>query len=256
MLPERLSTDLTSLNPDVDRLAVVVEMDVARRWRRAVHADFYRARVHNRAKLAYNGVAAWLDGDGAMPAALADVAGLADNLRLQDQAAQRLRQRRRLHGALSLETIRARPVFDDDDIRDLDVDRKNRATELIEDFMIAANGVTARFLVGKHSPMIRRVVRAPKRWDRIVELARTTATALPAARLGGAGRVPGEGQSHRSRAVPRPVARGDQAARRGRVRGRAAGCAGSPDTSAWPSRTTRTPPRRTGATPTWSPSDC
>jgi exoribonuclease-2 len=180
MLPERLSTDLTSLNPDVDRLAVVVEMDVAADGA-VVHADFYRARVHNHAKLAYNGVAAWLDGHGSMPAAAAAVAGLADNLRLQDQVAQRLRQRRRLHGALSLETIRARPVFDDDDLHGLDVDRKNRATELIEDFMIAANGETARFLAARHFPMIRRVVRAPKRWDRIVELARDHGTELPAA---------------------------------------------------------------------------
>ena len=180
MLPESLSTDLTSLNPDQDRLAVVVEMQVDATGT-VQHSDIYRARVRNHAKLAYNSVAAWLDGQGPMPAPIGQVPGLDDNLRLQDTVAQCLRHRRREHGALSLDTIRARPVFDGDDIRDLDVDRKNRATELIEDFMIAANGVTAQFLDAKHFPMIRRVVRSPKRWDRIVEVAREHGTQLPEA---------------------------------------------------------------------------
>jgi VacB/RNase II family 3'-5' exoribonuclease len=180
MLPESLSTDLTSLNPDQDRLAVVVEMQVDATGT-VQHSDVYRARVRNHAKLAYNSVAAWLDGQGPMPAPIGQVPGLDDNLRLQDTVAQCLRHRRREHGALSLDTIRARPVFDGDDIRDLDVDRKNRATELIEDFMIAANGVTAQFLDAKHFPMIRRVVRSPKRWDRIVEVAREHGTQLPEA---------------------------------------------------------------------------
>ena len=178
MLPESLSTDLTSLNPGQDRLAVVVEMQVDATGT-VQRSDLYRARVHNYAKLAYNSVAAWLEDRGAMPAPISSVPGLAENLRLQDTAAQCLRHRRREHGALSLDTIRARPVFDGDDIRDLDVDRKNRATELIEDFMIAANGVTAQYLDAKHFPMIRRVVRSPKRWDRIVEVAREHGTSLP-----------------------------------------------------------------------------
>jgi exoribonuclease-2 len=134
-------------------------------------SDIYRARVRNRAKLAYNGVAAWLDGTAAMPAAMAAVDGLAENIRDQDRIAQRLKHLRHVHGALSLETVKARPVFDDGLIRGLDVERKNRATEIIEDFMIAANGATARFLAAKHFPSIRRVVRTPKRWDRIVDSA-------------------------------------------------------------------------------------
>ena len=178
MLPEPLSTDLTSLNPDVDRLAVVVEMDVELDGA-VMRADVYRARVRNQAKLAYNGVAAWLDGNAPMPPPIGGVTGLAENLRLQDQVAQRLRHRRRQQGALSLDTLRAQPVFDGDDLSALDVERKNRATELIEDFMIAANGETARFLAAKHFPMIRRVVRSPKRWPRIVELAREHGAALP-----------------------------------------------------------------------------
>lgn len=179
MLPELLSTDLTSLNPGHVRLAVVVEMQVDVDGT-VQHSDIYRARVRNHAKLAYNNLAAWLDGKSAMPSPIGGVPGLDDNLRLQDTVAQCLRHRRREHGALSLDTIRARPVFDGDDIRGLDVERKNRATELIEDFMIAANGVTAQFLAARHFPMIRRVVRSPKRWDRIVEVAREHGTALPA----------------------------------------------------------------------------
>ena len=103
---------------------------------------------------------------------MAAVAGLAENLRAQDRIAQRLKNLRHVHGALSLETIQARPIFDGDHLRGLDVEQKNRATEIIEDFMIAANGVTARYLAAKNFPSIRRVVRTPKRWDRIVALAR------------------------------------------------------------------------------------
>ena len=178
MLPERLSTDLTSLNPGQDRLAVVVELQVDAQGT-VQHSDIYRARVRNHAKLAYDSVAAWLEGKGPMPPPMAGVAGLADNVRLQDTVAQCLRHRRREHGALSLDTIRARPVFDGDDMRGFDVERKNRATELIEDFMIAANGVTAQFLDARHFPMIRRVVHSPKRWDRIVDVAREHGTTLP-----------------------------------------------------------------------------
>lgn len=180
MLPEALSTDLTSLNPDVDRFAVVVEMDVDGAGL-VQRAEIYRAAVRNHAKLAYNGVAAWLDGRGALPEPIAGVLGLAENLRLQDDAASRLRGLRRAHGALSFDTVRAQPVFEGDQLRTLDVEHKNRATSLIEDFMIAANGETARFLASRHLPMIRRVVRVPKRWDRIVVLAAEHGATLPEA---------------------------------------------------------------------------
>ncbi len=178
MLPERLSTDLTSLNPGEERLAMVVSMDVDDDG--AVGAvDIARALVRNHAKLAYDNVAAWLEDGGPMPPAVADVAGLADNLRRQDQVAQRLRQHRRRNGALTFDTVRARPVFAGDDLSGLDEERKNRATELIEDFMIAANGATARFLAARHVPSLRRVVRTPRRWERIVALAAEHGTTLP-----------------------------------------------------------------------------
>ncbi|MFI5166364.1 MAG: RNB domain-containing ribonuclease [Thermoanaerobaculales bacterium] len=178
MLPERLSTDLTSLADQQERPAVVVEIVIGADGAVAA-SDLYRARVRNRAKLAYNGVAAWLDGQGAMPAPVAAVPALEENLRLQDRVAQKLKGLRHEHGALDLQTIEARPVFDAEGIRDLAVEEKNRAKDLIEDFMIAANGVTARFLAAKGLPSLRRVVRTPKRWDRIVEVAGQLGVHLP-----------------------------------------------------------------------------
>ena len=179
MLPEKLSTDLTSLNFAEERLAVVVEMTISADGS-LQSSDIYRARVRNQAKLAYNSVAAWLDGRGPIPDGIAAVNGLAEDLHVQDQIAQSLKNLRHVNGALSLETIEAKPIFDGDQIRDLEVEEKNRAKEIIEDFMIAANGVTARYLAAKNFPSIRRVVRTPKRWDRIVALAQEHQFRLPA----------------------------------------------------------------------------
>lgn len=179
MLPEKLSNDLTSLNPDADRLALVVDMVIGPDGS-VGDSQVYRARVRNRAKLAYRRLAAWLEETAPAPDAVDAVVGLAENLRLQDRAARRLRNLRHVHGALSLETIKAKPVFEGDELRNLEIDAKNRATDLIEDFMIAANGVTARFLASKQFPSIRRVVREPKRWDRIVKIAGAARFRLPA----------------------------------------------------------------------------
>ncbi|HTR99378.1 MAG TPA: RNB domain-containing ribonuclease, partial [Bacteroidota bacterium] len=180
MLPERLSTDLTSLNQDGDRLANVVEFTVGADGTTGA-PDVYRAAVRNRAKLAYNSVAAWLEGTGPMPEAIGRVPGLDANLRLQDAAAQKLKTIRHTHGALNLETIEARPVFAAEVLTDLTVDTMNRAKDIIQDFMIAANGVTARFLASKNVASIRRIVRTPKRWERIVDIAAGQDFTLPAA---------------------------------------------------------------------------
>ncbi|MGA7992861.1 MAG: RNB domain-containing ribonuclease [Thermoanaerobaculia bacterium] len=178
MLPEKLSTDLTSLNPDEDRVAVVIEYVVDGGG--APHGtDVYRAVVRNKAKLAYDSVDAWLDGRGPMPGAMARVPGIDGQIRLQDAAAQKLRARRYEEGALDLETIEARAVFDGEEIRDLTVDAQNQPRQLIEDFMIAANGVTARFLEQKGYPSLRRVVRSPERWLRIVTVASGLGVTLP-----------------------------------------------------------------------------
>jgi VacB/RNase II family 3'-5' exoribonuclease len=179
MLPERLSTDLTSLKLEEERFAIVVEMTLSSDGTLS-GSGMYPARVRNHAKLAYDSVALWLDGKALPPPAIGAVPGLDENLRLQDRTAQKLKTLRHLHGALDLETVQTRPVFDGDALKDLAIDEKNRAKSLIEDFMIAANGITARYLSDKHLPSMRRVVRVPKNWGRIVELASGLGAALPA----------------------------------------------------------------------------
>ena len=178
MLPEKLSTNLTSLNFNKDRPAIVIEMVIGLDGSLKA-SDIYRAHVRNHAKLAYNSVAAWLEGKEIVPEAITAVNGLAENLRMQDRIAQSMKSLRHTHGALSLETIETRPIFEGDEIRDLEVEKKNRAKDIIEDFMIGANGVTARYLSSKKFPSIRRVVRTPKRWERIVELADEHGSKLP-----------------------------------------------------------------------------
>jgi Exoribonuclease R len=178
MLPEKLSTDLTSLNYKSDRLAIIIEM-VFSADGSLQSSDIYRAIVRNQAKLAYNSVADWLEGNGPMPQVIGTVSGLDENLRLQDRLAQKLKALRHLNGALTLETIEIRPVFSGDELKDLEADNRNRAKDIIEDFMIAANGATAQYLASKQFPSFRRVVRTPKNWDRIIELAAKRGSTLP-----------------------------------------------------------------------------
>jgi VacB/RNase II family 3'-5' exoribonuclease len=180
MLPVKLSTGLTSLGEGDERLAIVVEMVVAADGT-VTASDVYRAAVSNRAKLAYNSVAAWLEGAAPAPPRVAAVPGLDEQLRLQDRAAQSLRRVRQARGALELETIEVHAVFDGGALADLLPDEKNRAKELIEDFMIAANGVSAKYLESKGLPSLRRVLRTPKHWDRIVALAAESGEKLPPA---------------------------------------------------------------------------
>jgi exoribonuclease-2 len=179
MLPERLSNDLTSLNPDEDRAAVVVEMDVGPGGAVLRH-DVSRALVRSRAKLAYDAVGSWLEGGTPVPPEVAAVPGLEEQVRLQDEAAQRLRTLRRRHGLLDLETIEARPVVAGGKVIDLEVPPHDRARDIIENFMVAANVAMARFLKARRVSSLRRVVRTPKRWDRIVELAAELGETLPA----------------------------------------------------------------------------
>ena len=176
MLPDNLSTNLTSLNYQEDRPSVVIEMIITNAGD-IQSSDIYQAVVRNHAKLAYNGVAAWLEGKVTVP--LTIDTSIADNLHIQDKVAQKLRGKRHLRGALELQTLEARPVFIGDEIKDLQVDETNRAKQIIEDFMIAANDITALFLKGKQIPSLRRVVRSPKRWDRIVEIAAQHNSPLP-----------------------------------------------------------------------------
>ena len=180
MLPERLSTNLTSLAEDEERLCLVIEMAIEADGTLAA-SSIYRARVRNRAKLAYRSVAAWLQGTGAAPAGIVTVPGLEEQLRLQDAVAQVLKRNRQSKGALEFDTAENRAVYREGVLIDLQPDPKNRAQELIEECMIAANGVTARYLQQHGRSSLRRILRAPKRWDRIVELAKDAGETLPAA---------------------------------------------------------------------------
>jgi exoribonuclease-2 len=180
MLPERLSTDLTSLGEGNDRLAVVVDLRLGPDGR-VTASDVYGATVRNRAKLTYNGVDAWLSGEAALPAAAARVAGMDDQLRHQDQAAQSLAHARHELGALEFESAEAEFVFEGDRVHEVRRRAPNRAKALIENLMIAANGAVARFLEVRSFPSLRRVVRSPERWDRIRSVAAGYGEDLPAA---------------------------------------------------------------------------
>ncbi|HXN22163.1 MAG TPA: RNB domain-containing ribonuclease [Candidatus Dormibacteraeota bacterium] len=179
MLPEQLSTDTTSLLETDDKLSMVIEFVVGRDGTVA-SGSVYRAIVRNKAQLTYNSVGAWLDGKGAPPVKVAASSQLQLQLRLQDEVAQALRNTRYRHGALNIETIETQPVIVDGQIVDVVSPEKNRATELIEDFMIASNGVIAGMLDTKKVSSLRRVVKVPERWSRIVELAAKQGGRLPA----------------------------------------------------------------------------
>ena len=179
MLPAELSEGITSLNENEDRVAVVIEFCVDKTGA-ASDGKSYRALVHNRAQLAYNGVGGWLEGSGPAPAKVAASADLIAQLKLQDTAARWMSGGRFQHGALDLETVETRPVMLADQAVDIVRQNKNRATSLIEEFMVAANGVIARTFEQGGVASIRRIVRVPKRWDRIVEIAQGMGTTLPA----------------------------------------------------------------------------
>jgi exoribonuclease-2 len=179
MLPTQLSEGITSLNENQDRVALVIEYAVDQAGT-ASDGKAYRALVRNCAQLAYNSVGAWLEGRGPAPAKVAANAELAAQLKLQDTAAQRMVGGRFQHGALDLETMETRPVMLADQAVEIKRLEKNRATSLIEEFMVAANGVIARTFQDAGVASIRRIVRTPKRWDRIVELAQGLGTTLPA----------------------------------------------------------------------------
>jgi VacB/RNase II family 3'-5' exoribonuclease len=180
MLPAELSEGITSLNENEDRIALVIEFTVDSTGT-ASDGKAYRALVHNRAQLAYDGVGAWLGNTGPAPAKVAANAELAAQLKLQDTAAQRMMGNRFQHGALDLETIETRPVMLGNQAVEIARLVKNRATSLIEEFMVAANGVIAKTFEDAGVASIRRIVRTPKRWDRIVEVAAGLGTTLPAA---------------------------------------------------------------------------
>ncbi|HKR09514.1 MAG TPA: RNB domain-containing ribonuclease, partial [Gemmatimonadaceae bacterium] len=179
MIPTELSTGATSLFANADRKPMVIDMRVNTAGAAVGSADIYRATVRNCAQLAYNAVGDWLDNGAAVPKEVTAVAGLEAQLRLQAKIAAALRKTRLDNGALEIETVEATAVSHDGQVTAIERTRKNSATDLIEDFMIAANGSVARFLEAHHVSGIRRIVRNPERWDRIVDLAKQYGTTLP-----------------------------------------------------------------------------
>jgi exoribonuclease-2 len=176
MLPEQLSTDMTSLNENQDRAAVVMEFVVAADGTVSAHS-VYRALVRNKAQLTYNGVGPWLEGTAAAPQKAA--AALQAQLKLQDEAAGALRKNRNRLGALSFDRIEPEPVLSNGNVTEITARRSNRAAHLIEDFMIAANEVMAQTLRAAGVSSVRRIVKVPERWPRMVELARQYGDTLP-----------------------------------------------------------------------------
>jgi exoribonuclease-2 len=179
MLPEVLSTDLTSLHEGQERLAVVVDLLVQPDGS-VSESRVYRATVLNRAKLTYDAVSAWLAGEAPPPAQVAQAPAVEEQVRLHDTLAGQLRQWRHRRGALNVNTVSARPVFQDGRLVDLRPDERNRAKDLIADLMIAANSATARFLAQQGFPSVRRFLQSPRRWDRIEALAASHGVTLPA----------------------------------------------------------------------------
>jgi exoribonuclease-2 len=179
MLPPEISTGVTSLNHGEDRLVLVIEVVIASDGAIRSH-DVYRALAANRAKLDYVSVGAWLEGQGPVPPLVASTPGLEDQVWLQDRAASLLKRQRERAGALEFETIEATPVTKDGKVEALTITRKNRARDLIEDFMVAANVAIAQILAERQRSAIRRVVHTPKRWSRIVDIARGYGVELPA----------------------------------------------------------------------------
>lgn len=183
MLPDALSTGMTSLLEGQDRICMVAEFtldkDVCATESCIASSKIYPARVNNKAQLAYNGVGAWLDGHAAAPPKVAASSELQAQLKLQNEIAQRLRLERYNHGALEIDTNEAQATVQGNVI-DLETQRTNSATNLIEDFMIAANGMVARAFKAAHRSAVRRIVKVPKRWDRIVALAAGLGWKLPA----------------------------------------------------------------------------
>jgi exoribonuclease-2 len=179
MLPERVSTDLTSLVEDQDRAAVVIEM--------LVHSDgevvsgrVYEALVRNRARLTYSTVGPWLEGTAPAPQKIQASEELRQQLELQNEVAHALREARGRKGALTFYRMEAQPVVENGRVKGLESRQSNRASRLIEDFMIAANEAMAETLRTSGVTAIRRVVKAPERWERIVELAARYGEKLPA----------------------------------------------------------------------------
>jgi len=178
LFPNRLSTELTSLLPDVDHYSLIIEFSVFRDGKTTPGA-IYRGLVRNKAKLIYEEIGSWLEGKTGVPVSVARIPDLQEQLKLQDEAAERLSKFRIEQGALEFDTIEAKPVIREEKVVGLVIQEKNRARSIIENFMIAANVTMSQFLRNAGIPMIQRVVRVPKNWPGIMSVAADYHETLP-----------------------------------------------------------------------------
>jgi VacB/RNase II family 3'-5' exoribonuclease len=178
MLPEEVSTQLTSLVQDADRLSVVIELIVSSTGEVTQH-EVFPAWLRNKAKLDYPSIGAWLENRGQIPPIISRIPGLEPQLRLQAEVSRRLRGLRQRHGALTFASREVTPVIEQGIVRELELDARNAAEDIIESFMVAANVAMAEYLKEKGSLSLRRVVRTPKRWDRIQAIAAQFKFSLP-----------------------------------------------------------------------------
>ena len=179
MLPSEISTGVTSLNENADRVVIVIALMIEKDGTTRSH-EVFRAHATNKAKLAYDTVGAWLEGRGPVPEKVSSTPGLEEQVWLQDRVASLLKGQREKAGALEFDTVEATATGTNGKVEAITVTRKNRARDLIEDFMIAANVAIAQFMAEQQRSAIRRVVRVPRRWNRIVDIAKSYGTTLPA----------------------------------------------------------------------------
>ena len=178
MLPVRLSEDITSLHPNHVRMAVVIEYTVLQDGSTRP-GNIYPAIVQNQAKLVYEVVGEWLEERNAFPYDSLKIPELADQLLLQHEAAERMKEQRAKQGFLDLLTIEASPVMDGGNVTGLVVQKESPAHSLIEEFMIAANRTLVNHLKDASYPMVQRIVRTPRNWDGIIEEAASRHMKLP-----------------------------------------------------------------------------
>ena len=177
LLPPDLSTGKTSLLQNETRLALVADMLVEDDGE--VHQPkVYQAKVKNKARLTYDAVGGWLESARPLPE-FDETPGLKEQLTMQWEASQRLELLRKKMGSLVFTSYEARAVIRNGRCVDMAICERSRARDLIESLMVATNVATATFLKSRGFPIIERAVHAPKRWDRICQIAAGYGVKLP-----------------------------------------------------------------------------
>ncbi|NBA95174.1 ribonuclease R [Pseudomonas sp. R5(2019)] len=163
MLPEQLSNGLCSLNPQVDRLAMVCEMTISKTGQ-MVDYQFYEAVIHSHARLTYNKVSTMLEHSRTSEAKQlrGEYADVVPHLKQLYALYQVLIGARHIRGAIDFETLETRIIFGSErKIAEIRPTIRNDAHKLIEECMLAANVATAEFLKKHEIPALYRVHDGP-----------------------------------------------------------------------------------------------